>query len=201
MNTMEINKIAGAVLTAGVIAMLLGFVAKLIIPVHGAHGDHHGPNLFADLAPAAQEGPAKAGGLEPVSGLLANFTPEEGEKEAKKCVSCHTFDKGGRNGVGPNLVNVVGAAQAGKGGYAYSGAFQGLSGTWGYEELNKFIYKPKDYVDGTKMGAFGGIKDVNKRAAIIVFLRSMTDNPPALPEAGAAPAAPAAAEETKPAKH
>ena len=184
MNSMEINKIAAAVLTAGVVAMLLGFVAGLLIPRHNAHGDHHGPNLFADLAPAAPTEDTGPAGPEPIAAFMAEATVEDGMKVAKKCASCHTFEAGGVNKVGPNLANLVGADMAKKD-FAYSGAMAEFGGKWGYEELNQFLYKPKDYMPGTKM-SFVGLKKPEDRAAVIAYMRSVTDNPPALPEPEAA---------------
>jgi cytochrome c len=186
MNSMEINKIAAAILTAGVVAMLLGLVAKLIIPDPAAHGDGHGPNLFADLAPAApSEGPAEPAGPEPIAAFLASATVEDGAQVARKCTSCHTFEPGGPNRVGPNLANIIGADKAHLDDFAYSGALQDMEGTWTYENLNRFLYKPRDYVPGTKM-TFVGLRSPEDRAAIIAYLRSFTDNPPPLPDPAAA---------------
>lgn len=195
MNSMEINKIAAAILTAGVVAMLLGLVAKLIIPDPAAHG--HAPNLFADLAPAepssASDEPA---GPEPIAAFLADASVEDGMQVAKKCASCHTFEAGGANKIGPNLANLIGADKAHLDNYAYSNAFQELEGEWTYEDLNQFLYKPRDYAPGTKM-TFVGLRSPEDRAAVIAYMRSVTDNPPALPE----PEEAAAEDEEKPAEN
>ena len=53
---------------------------------------------------------------------------------------------------------------------------------WGYEELNAFLLKPKDYAPGTKM-SFAGVKKPKGRADLIAFLRSLSDSPPPLPAA------------------
>src|SRR6202021_2272242 len=80
---------------------------------------------------------------------------------------------------------------------------------WTFEELDKFLESPKDYVPGTVMGC-GGLKRPDQRANVIAYLRSLSDNPVPLPAAAeAAPpgdskpagsgAQPAAAGENKPA--
>ena len=189
MNSMEINKIAAAVLTAGVVAMLLGFVANLIIPNPAAHHGDHGPNLFSELAPAEpSDQPAEPAGPEPIAALLASASVEDGQQVARKCASCHTFEPGGANKVGPNLANVVGGDKAHLDNYAYSSAFQELGGTWSYEDLNHFLYKPRDFAPGTKM-TFAGLSSPEDRAAIIAYMRSVTENPPALPDPEEAKAA------------
>ena len=50
----------------------------------------------------------------------------------------------------------------------------------GYEELAQFLYKPKDYIKGTKMN-FAGLKKVQDRANLVFFLREQSDNPVPLP--------------------
>ena len=51
---------------------------------------------------------------------------------------------------------------------------------WTYENLAKFLYKPKDYIKGTKMN-FTGLKKVEERANMVLWLREKSDNPPPLP--------------------
>ena len=53
-------------------------------------------------------------------------------------------------------------------------------GEWTYEELAEFLYKPKKFVKGTKMN-FAGLKKVQDRANIVLFLREQAENPVPLP--------------------
>lgn len=127
--------------------------------------------------------------------LLAAATAEKGEKTFGKCKACHTIEQGGKNGVGPNLWNVVGGPKAHMEGFAYSAGLADRHGEkWTYENLNAFLTSPKDYIQGTKM-SFAGLKDPEDRANVITFLKANTSNPPPLP-APAPKAAPAAASAT-----
>ena len=179
MSSMEFNKIAGAVLTAGVIAMFAGFIADLLVSPGGIDEAIYSVPISGEggAEGATAEGPA----LEPVMPLLASADPANGEKVAKACTACHSFDKGGANKVGPNLWNIVGAKHAHAEGFAYSDALEGMADKdWTYEELNAFLANPKAYAPGTKMG-YAGLKKVGARADIIVWMRSLSDNPVALP--------------------
>ena len=118
--------------------------------------------------------------IEPVSPILSTSSLENGAKVAKKCSSCHTFDKDGQNKIGPNLYNIIGSGIAKKTGYAYSNALVNFGGNWDFEKLANFLYKPKDYIDGTKMN-FAGLKKVEDRADLILWLREKSDNPIPLP--------------------
>lgn len=173
MKDLEFNKIFASILVAGIIAMLAGFVAELAV---------HDSELEKDAVTI--EGVESTGGAivkedkpEPVLNLVAGIDPAQGAKIAKVCMSCHNFEAGGGNGIGPNLHDVLGRKKDVVPGFDYSGALLAQGGdTWTYEELNKFIYKPKKYAPGTKMN-FIGLKKAEDRAAILAYLHSLNGGP------------------------
>jgi cytochrome c len=198
MGGMEFNKIFAAILIAGIIAMFGGFVSKAL--VHPKHMEQNAFNIEAAADDGAGGGPAKVAGPEPIQGLIAAADVAKGEKIAKACAACHSFTKGGPNGVGPNLWGVVGGPKHHMAGFAYSGALIEAGGkTWTYAEMNKFLWKPKAYAPATKM-SFAGVKKAEDRAALLAWLRTQADSPAALPSdadiaaetAALAPPAPAA---------
>jgi len=174
-----LNKIAAAVLSAGLLAMITGFISSQIFHPHKMEKQAYEIAAGEEPAAGAQTASAPAG-PQPIAPLLAKANAEAGEKAAKKCASCHTFEKGGANKIGPNLWNVVGAKHAAHAGFSYSSVMQGMAGEWDYEALNKFIYSPRAYANGTKM-TFAGIKSDQERADVIAYLRSLSDSPKPLP--------------------
>ena len=44
-------------------------------------------------------------------------------------------------------------------------------GSWNEDSLNEFLWSPKDFVPGTKMG-FAGLKKPEDRAAVIKWLET-----------------------------
>ncbi|MBE9557734.1 MAG: cytochrome c family protein [Proteobacteria bacterium] len=126
----------------------------------------------------APEAPASSG--EGIAALLAAADLAAGAKLSKKCKACHSFDKDGKNKVGPNLWDIVGNAIAGGEGYKFSGALTDMGGDWTYDNLDAFLTKPKNFAPGTKM-SFSGLKSREDRANLIAFLRSLSDNPIPLP--------------------
>lgn len=199
--SLETNKIAAAVLTAGVVAMLSGFVADLLVHSPTLEEDAYPVVVASDETPAAEPQDTGPASLLP---LLADADPANGEKLTRACQACHSFDKGGANKVGPNLYGVVGAVMGHLEGFAYSDAMMAkheAGDTWTYENLNHFIEDPRGWLPGTKM-SYGGMSKVEDRADVVAYLRQQSDSPPPLPtpeEIAAvtpADAGPAASEET-----
>src|ERR1700748_953200 len=120
---------------------------------------------------------------ERIEKLLAAASVEKGQAAAKVCQTCHTFEKGGPNRVGPNLYGVVGDHRGeGRGGFNFSAAMKAKGGEWSIDDLNQFIANPKGFIPGTAMG-FAGIQKDSQRADVIAYLTSLSDNPKPLPTA------------------
>lgn len=107
---------------------------------------------------------------EPAADLPAvEQTAAMGEQIFRRCVACHTVDKGGRHGIGPNLHGVVGAPVAAKPGFSYSGAMKAKGGVWDEAALDAYLKAPMKDVPGTRM-AFAGVIDAADRKALILYL-------------------------------
>jgi cytochrome c len=184
MNSIEVVKIAGAVLAVALVVLLSRFITGQVYPEPEVV-----PRAYAVIAstepaePAEPEAPAAA---QPeatgIAALIAAADPAAGEKLFKKCVICHSPDKGGKRKIGPNLWDMVARPVAAVEGFSYSKALKEKSGeTWSYDNLDAFLKKPKDWAPGTKM-SFAGLKKPGQRAALIAYMRSLSDSPAALPQ-------------------
>lgn len=179
MDSFEFNKIAGAVLGTLLITMGLGIVANTFF----APNYPTKPGYALPSAPAQETAttPNPAAPSEPLPVLLAKADVGKGQSFAKACGACHNFEKGAGAKVGPPLYGVVGRQVASIAGFAYSDALKAKSGVWTYDDINKFITNPKAYAPGTKMG-FAGEESPEKRADIIDYLHTLSDNPEPLPK-------------------
>jgi cytochrome c len=182
--SLELNKIAAAVLTAGVVAMGTGFVANLLVNPHPPEEPVYQVALKEDTG-GGGSGDAGGGGeaeqAPDLATLLADASASEGEKGVRACAACHSFNEGGPNKVGPNLYDVMGAEIAGVADFNYSNALSGKEGNWTYEKMDAWLENPSGWASGTSM-SYPGIKDPKKRADVIAYLRQQGDNPPPLPE-------------------
>ncbi len=178
--SLEFNKVAAAVLTAGVVAMFSGFIGRELF-----HVEHLEEPAFKIASVTGEphgggEKPAEEK-IESVLPLLASADPAHGQAIFKACAACHTADEGGPNKIGPNLWGVVGRPHAAHEGFAYSDAMKAFAGQpWNYDDINHFIANPKKYAPGTKM-TYAGLKKVQDRADVIAYLRTLSATPLPLP--------------------
>lgn len=192
MSDLRFNSIAGAVLASVLGVMGVGVAADTIIHPNYPETPGYLPEVTLDNGgggPAAPAGPPDFGRLFADQAALAELIAR-GERVAAQCRSCHTFDAGGADGIGPNLHDAFGRAVASHGGFDYSAPMRGHGGSWDYLALDAFLRSPGTDVRGTKM-AFAGLRNETDRVAMIAYLRSISPHSVPLP----APAPEAVAED------
>jgi cytochrome c len=180
MEAFEVNKTVGAVLAA----LLVIFSSKTMLDIVYKEHKPAKPGWalpVTEIAPTAAKAPAAPFDAAKVIALLGKASPESGQESFKKCMACHTPDKGGRNLVGPNLWGIVGRARATQAGFPFSEAMKAHPGNWTFEELAKYLHDPRADIPGNKM-AFAGVKDAAELADLLVYLRKLSDQPAALPQ-------------------
>jgi cytochrome c len=172
MSSFEWNKIIASVLTALIIAMVSGILANQLVrprelekPVFVVQGAEQ-----TAAAPAEQPTAAK---LEPIAPLLAKADPKKGEQLSKICQTCHTFDKGGPNKIGPNLWDITEENIASVPNYQFSAALEkDKNEKWDPEKLNEWLHNPQSFAKGTKM-TFAGFPKAQDRADVIAYLNTL----------------------------
>jgi cytochrome c len=179
MDSFELNKILGAILGTCLVLLVTSFTASAIF----APNKPQKPGFEIAVKEEASGGEkAAAPPPEPIEKLLQTASVQKGEASAKKCAACHTFAKGEKNGVGPNLYGIVGDQKGEGRGFNFSAAMKAKGGTWTIDDLNQFISSPKGFVPGTAMG-FAGIPKDAERADVLAYLNSLADKPAPLPTA------------------
>jgi cytochrome c len=201
MNSFELNKILGALLGCCLITLALSIGAGAIFAPEAPKKPGY---AIAVKAKGSGEEKAKAPS-EPIEALLAKASVDKGKSTARQCQACHTLAKGEPNRVGPNLWGIVGDERGkDRGGFNFSAAMKAKGGKWTFDELNKFLAGPREYIPGTAM-TFAGIQNDQQRADVIDYLHTLADSPLPLPKVAqgapaAAPPAGAPAQGAKPAQ-
>ncbi len=178
-DTMTSTKILGAVCGSLLVFLFAKWGAESLYHVGATgHGGGHGEE---EIHAAYKIETEDAGGSSDeaeeetvdFATLLASADVGKGAKVFKKCAACHKLEAG-ENATGPYLYGVVGRAVASADGFGYSGALKAVAETWGADELNAFLTKPKSYAPGTSM-SFNGLSKESDRANLIAYLDSLDD--------------------------
>lgn len=180
MDSFELNKILGALLGTLLFVMAIGFLAEALYePIEDAGPGYDLPEPEGTVVATAATDSAAT----PLPVLLASADADAGAAVARKCQSCHNFNKGDANKTGPALFEIVGAPVAHLDDFNYSDALLALheaGQTWTYENLNHFLESPRKFAPGTKM-TFAGLRSEKDRANILAYLQSLSDNPVPFP--------------------
>jgi cytochrome c len=180
MDAFEYNKIAGAVLSALLVAFGCRTLRDLAL-------QEPKPEKPGWVLPVTQTEPGKTGPttqlFDPaeVMALLPKASADNGRDVFKRCLQCHTAEKGAPHRVGPNLWGIVNRPRAAASAFPYSEAMKNHPGNWTFIELAKYLHDPKTDIAGNKM-AFAGIKDNAELADLLAYLRTLSDSPAPLPE-------------------
>jgi cytochrome c len=177
-NSFEFNKIAAAVLIALLVAMVASLIGDALVSPSKLEKNSYIVDVSAVSTSSDLSENEKP--LAPIGPLLIKADVANGEKIFKKCVSCHSIEKSAPHKIGPNLWGIVMNKIAHAVDYAYSAAIKDKDGHWDYENLNKFLHKPREFAPGTKM-TFIGLATDQERADLVAFLRKKADNPAPLP--------------------
>ncbi len=124
--------------------------------------------------------------------MVADADPKKGESVGQVCTACHSVKKGGGTLIGPHLWDVVDRDKGSIAGFDYSKGLKDKGGKWTIADLDKWLTKPSAYIPGTKMG-YPGEANEKKRAELIAWLRTLSDNPKPLPKVAEASGKTAAA--------
>lgn len=196
---MFFNKVAAALLMALLLFFGLPQLGKALLG-GGHHAAGHGEEAANPFPQYPIDFSAQGGGAVEAAApvdfatLLAAADPKAGERRAALCKSCHTFEKGGANGTGPDLWDIVDRPLGHSPGFNYTAALKAAGGAWTYDRLSAFLENSQSYIPGTAM--VQRFPKAEQRAELIAYLRTLSDNPKPLPTpaAIAAPAGDVAAD-------
>lgn len=186
MKKLDLNFIIFTFLLSAFVAMFSGALGQFVFNTFGQKTTTaRGFVIDTSTSSVMQTQPADLNAkVVNLGALFAKANTENGQKVAKTCAMCHTFDKGGRSKVGPNLWNVMGSKINKKNGFVYSNAMIKLSEkspNWTLANMFTFINAPSKFLSGTKM-AFAGIKNEQDLADLLAYLATLSDKPEALPK-------------------
>jgi len=183
MSALEVNKIIASLIIAILIIIFISLAGDMLVQKQANSVEGNSTAYVIEIPEENSLGSdrvKKTAVVESIAALLINASVEKGEKLFKKCGTCHSYKKDGANKVGPNLWNLINRSKGSVDGFSYSKALSDFGGKWTFEELSEFLYKPKLYIENTKMN-FAGLKKSEDRADLILFMREQSDEPISLP--------------------
>lgn len=173
MKELFINKVLAGVLIAGIICIIISYLSSSIYKPGEQFERKYVSSQTNNIASSASQESSPI--VPDIKDLMIKASAEVGSNLVKKCMSCHSFEKSGKNGIGPNLYGVYGAKKGHREDYKYSDAMLAKGGTWEDEDIFTFLIKPSKFVPGTKM-VYPGLGDKYQDIAnVIAYLKTLKD--------------------------
>jgi cytochrome c len=97
----------------------------------------------------------------------------KGERVFAQCKACHTVEKGGRNGIGPNLFGIFGSKAGAVEGFKFSDELKASGIVWDDKTMAEFLKDPKGRIPGNKM-VFAGIRRPDQLNDLLAYLKKAT---------------------------
>ena len=169
------NKILVSIVFAVILVLGINKITDVIYHVEKPKTPAYQVNV-ATVASTETQKDSESSQTGDIMTLFASTNTADGAKIFKKCAACHSISQGGGNKIGPALWGVLGKKAGSVSDYKYSKAMVAHGKVWSFEEMNSFLIKPKDWINGTKM-QFLGLKNAKDRAAVILYMNENTDNP------------------------
>ena len=169
------NKIIVSIVFAIILVLGINKITDVVYHVKNPETSAYKVNVTTVASTEAQKS-SESSEAGDIMALFASTSAADGARVFKKCLSCHSIEKGGPNKIGPNIFGVLNRKAGSVSGYKYSKAMLAYGKIWSFEEMNGFLTKPKDWIKGTKM-SFIGLRSAKDRAAVILYMNENTDSP------------------------
>jgi cytochrome c len=98
-----------------------------------------------------------------------------GQRVFNQCRACHTVNEGGRNGVGPNLFNIVDRPAGSIEGFRYSANLRELGAeglVWNEDRLRAYVANPKAVVPRGSM-TYVGLRNETQINDLMAYLATL----------------------------
>lgn len=138
-------------------------------PVDMAEATETVTDMVEDAVAEVVDGPDPSVILAALGDAYAAADLSNGQRQFRRCQSCHTLNEGGRHTVGPNLYGIMGAPAAAQERFSYSRQLTESGLVWDAATMDAWLENPRSMVPGNRM-SFVGLRDADARRDVIAYL-------------------------------